>query len=465
MTEERVFSVAELTEKVAQKVEYAPDLKAVWVKGEIAECTRSSMGHWYFNLKDETAILKVVLFASQASNLKLILTSGIEVLVRGSVSVYRARGTYQLLATAVESAGMGAYRKALVELTERLEKEGLFAQKRPLPKLPFNIGLVTSKTGAALADVRRIIGRRWPLAIIKLFPCTVSGDEASESIIEALNKAYRAELDVLLLVRGGGSSEDLWPFNNEQLARTLYKSPIPSITGVGHEIDRTLVDLVADYAAPTPSGAAEIAVPDLNEISNRIDNLNVNLSQIAKQELLFRVKRVEVLSKAVEKHEPKKELKRLSERVKTLEMVLNKSSHFSLEQKKQAFFVLSQAFKDTSPKKNITANKALLKEYSLRLDTVSQKRFKEVEEKFNSLVYGLDLLNPSKVLKKGYALVYKEKKLIQSINELAKGQSLMIGLADGSFKAIVEETWQDLSPLKKEDWQGNGKNNCRDEKL
>lgn len=451
MTEERVFTVAELTEKVAQKIEYAPELKAVWVKGEIAECTRSSMGHWYFNLKDETAILKVVLFASQAINLKLTLTSGIEVLVRGSVSVYRARGTYQLLATAVESAGMGAYRKALIELTERLEKEGLFTKKRPLPKFPFNIGVVTSKTGAALADIRRIIGRRWPLAIIKLFPCTVSGDEAPESMVKALNKAYRAELDVLLLIRGGGSSEDLWAFNNEQLARTLYQSPVPSITGVGHEIDRTLVDLVADYSAPTPSGAAEIAVPDFIEVSNQIDNLSVNLSQIVKRELLFRVKRVELLGKTVEKHEPKKELKRLSDRLKVLGMVLNKSALFSLEQKKQAFFVLRQAFLDTNPKKNIDTNKALLKEYSLRLDSAKQKRFRAIEEKFNSLAYGLELLNPAKVLKKGYALVYKEKKLIQSINEIAKGQSLMIGLVDGSFKAIVEEKWQDLTPLKKED--------------
>ncbi len=450
MTEERVYTVAELTEKIAKKIEYAPDLKAVWVKGEIAECTKSSMGHWYFNLKDGTSILKVVLFASQAYNLKITLTSGIEVLVRGSISVYRTRGTYQLLATEVESAGMGSYRQALIELTKRLENEGLFAQKRPLPKYPFNIGVVTSQTGAALADIRRIIGRRWPLAVIKLFSCTVSGEDAPESMVSALNKAYRADLDVLLLVRGGGSSEDLWVFNNEELARILYKSPVPSITGVGHEIDRTLVDLVADYAAPTPSGAAEIAVPDLVEVSNQMDNLSRNFNKKINQELILKAKRVELLGKAIEKYEPQKELRRLHDRLKALKMLLNKSALFSLEQKRQTFLAVREAFKDTDPGKNIAANKALLNEYRLLLDTASQKRFLELNEKFKSLVYGLNILNPDNVLKKGYAVVYKEKELVRSVKEIIKGQSLTITLADGRFRAFVEEIWPTLK-LKKED--------------
>lgn len=306
MSSETVLTVAELTELVAEKLEYAPDLKGIWVKGEIAECTRSSMGHWYFNLKDDAAVLKVVLFASQARNLKFTLTSGMEVLVKGSISVYRARGVYQMLATDVESAGQGAYRQALLELISRLEKDGYFAKKRPLPEYPLKIGVVTSQSGAAIEDIKRVVGKRWPVAEIQVFDTLVQGADAPASIVRALHQAYTADLDVLILARGGGSSDDLWAFNDEDVAKVLFTSPIPTITGVGHEIDRTIVDLVADYAAPTPSGAAEAAVPDIEEVLKNLAALKRSLYNYTLQALMEREKLLSDYLSILNQYEPKK---------------------------------------------------------------------------------------------------------------------------------------------------------------
>lgn len=435
--QEMVYTVSQLTEKIAEKLEYAPDLKAIWVKGEIAECTRSSMGHWYFNLKDEDATLKVVLFASQAKNLQIVLTSGIEVIVKGSVSVYRTRGVYQMLATEVESAGMGAYRLALIQLMEKLEKEGLFQQKRALPSYPFLIGVVTSKTGAAIADIRRIIGRRWPLAKIKLFPCTVQGEEAPGSIIKALKKAYQTDLDVLILARGGGSSDDLWAFNDEKVARTLFDSNVPTITGVGHEIDRTIVDLVADYCAPTPSGAAEVAVPDIVEVYDLIESLEYSLDTYVNNELNLSNKRLALLVKTLEKHEPQKEFKKINEKINALEKLLTAKALYSLEQKKQAFSAVNKALEEVSPQKEILAKEALIKELFLRLENSKKNMMWELKEKVTSLEYGLNLLNPENLLKKGYAVVYKEKEIIRSVLNVKSGTNITIVLADGQIEAKV----------------------------
>lgn len=443
MAEERVFTVAELTENIASKLEYAPDLKAVWVKGEVAECTRSSMGHWYFNLKDDTATLKVVMFASQARNLKLTLTSGIEILVKGSISVYRAKGNYQMLATDIEAYGMGAYRQALLALMEKLDQEGLFKQKRVLPEYPLVIGVVTSPSGAAIADIRRIIGRRWPLTRLKLYPALVQGEEAPPSIVKALKKAYQDHLDLLILARGGGSSDDLWAFNDENVARTLYASPFPTITGVGHEIDRTLVDLVTDYSAPTPSGAAEVAVPDFEEVYDNLEYLGNSLNSLVQQELLNREKKLNLLVKSLEKHEPWQELLRLEQRLSSLKKLLDTKAFYVLEQKKRRIQSLKELLTEESPETEILKQKARLKELALRLGKSKEKRFTELKDKTYNLAYGLELLNPDNLLKIGYAVVFQKGKNIKSVDDIALESAIQVKLADGSLKAKVMQIEKD----------------------
>lgn len=440
VSSETVYTVAELTEKIAEKLEYAPDLKAVWVKGEIAECTRSSMGHWYFNLKDDEAVLKVVLFASQARHLKFTLTSGMEVLVKGSVAVYRARGVYQMLATEVESAGQGAYRQALLDRIGRLEKAGYFAKKRTLPEYPFQLGVVTSRSGAAIGDIKRVAGKRWPVANIQLFDCLVQGTEAPASIIKALNKAFLADLDILILARGGGSSDDLWAFNDEEVAKTLFASPIPVITGVGHEIDRTIVDLVADYAAPTPSGAAEVAVPDIKDVADRVNALERSLYNYALQALMEKEKTLRDFAAVINQHEPAKELLRLKERLKSLESLLRSTALYNLEIKDKDFKQLENTFRDLYPGKRIDSFKEKVKGHALKLDNLTFRRFSEIKEMFNSLRYGLELLSPENVLKKGYAVVLKEKQIVRSIKDVTSGDRISVNLKDGTLEAVVEST-------------------------
>lgn len=436
--EELVYTVSELTEKIAEKLEYAPDLKAVWVKGEIAECTRSSMGHWYFNLKDETGLLKVVMFSYQARNVKIPLTSGIEVLVKGSISVYRQRGAYQMLATEIESAGMGAFRLSLIELTTKLEKDGYFQQKRSLPNYPINIGVATSKSGAALKDIQRVVGKRWPVANIKLFPCTVQGDEAPESIIGALKKAYRDKsLDLLILARGGGSTDDLWAFNDEKVAITLFESPIPTVTGVGHEIDRTIVDLVADYAAPTPSGAALVSVPDIQEVYSKIGYLSQSLLKRVECDLLLREKRIGFAVKALEKYEPKKELNRLLERLKTLKRLLNAKALFSLKEKDQRFLLVKKELHDQRPNEKLRHYKRHINDNLNLQKTLCQHRVWQLKEQLSNLETGLELLNPRSVIQKGYALIRKDRGLIRSVKEVKENDHINILLSDGEISAQV----------------------------
>lgn len=443
MSSETVLTVAELTELVAEKLEYAPDLKGIWVKGEIAECTRSSMGHWYFNLKDDAAVLKVVLFASQARNLKFTLTSGMEVLVKGSISVYRARGVYQMLATDVESAGQGAYRQALLELISRLEKDGYFAKKRPLPEYPLKIGVVTSQSGAAIEDIKRVVGKRWPVAEIQVFDTLVQGADAPASIVRALHQAYTADLDVLILARGGGSSDDLWAFNDEDVAKVLFTSPIPTITGVGHEIDRTIVDLVADYAAPTPSGAAEAAVPDIEEVLKNLAALKHSLYNYTLQALMEREKLLSDYLSILNQYEPKKELLRIKEKVRSLDSLLKAKTVYTLELKRKNFNVLEQRLSQHHPERLIGSLREKVSGQAYKLDSTVHRRFAEIKDAVANLIYGVELLNPENVLKKGYAIVLKEKAVVKSTADVKAGDKISAKVRDGVIHAVVTATYKE----------------------
>jgi exodeoxyribonuclease VII large subunit len=270
--ERRLLSVSEITALIKEQLEGAfPD---VYVVGEISRCTRAASGHMYLTLKDENAVLNAVMWRGPASALRFRPEEGLEVVVHGHIDVYAPRGSYQLIASWMEPRGVGALELAFRQLKERLEKQGLFApeRKKPLPPFPRRIGVVTSPTGAAVRDIINVIGRRFPPAELYLLPSRVQGDQAAAEIAAAiaLLNARRPDLDVLIVGRGGGSLEDLWPFNEEVLARAIFESRIPVVSAVGHEIDFSISDFVADVRAATPTEAAEIVVPDRAELLERL---------------------------------------------------------------------------------------------------------------------------------------------------------------------------------------------------
>jgi exodeoxyribonuclease VII large subunit len=282
----KYITVSQLTYALKRLIEDNVSLQGVWVQGEISNFTKHSSGHLYFTLKDEGACVKCVMFKSQAWTLKFRPSDGQAVAVQGRLGVYEKSGQYQLYVDLMEPAGLGNLYQDFEKLKARLEQEGLFdpSRKRKLPPLPQQIGLITSPTGAAIQDMIKILRRRRPKLDILIFPAQVQGDEAPQSLIKALNEAARFKsLDLVIIGRGGGSLEELWAFNNEKLARTVADFPKPVISAVGHETDFTIADFVADLRAPTPSAAAELAVPDESALHRGLENLTKRLANCMRQ--------------------------------------------------------------------------------------------------------------------------------------------------------------------------------------
>ncbi len=278
----RIYTVSELTSRIKEVIEEEIGFEYVWVSGEVSNFRNNyTSGHWYFTLKDENSQISAVCFKWSNQRIKFLPENGMDVICAGQIGVYEKQGAYQINVRDIEPRGVGAQALALEQLKEKLLAEGLFdeARKRPLPDLPFRIGIVTSPTGAAIKDILKVLDRRFPNLEIVISPARVQGDVAAGDIIAALRKLYSVPgIEVIILARGGGSKEDLWAFNDEALAREIAKSPVPLISAIGHEIDITIADLVADVRAATPSNAAELAVREKVEIQKEIDELRAKLA-------------------------------------------------------------------------------------------------------------------------------------------------------------------------------------------
>src|SRR5579862_9598159 len=285
-TGRNVFTVSRLNREVRLLLEKG--LGVIWIEGELSNFSAPSSGHWYFSLKDRDAQLRCAMFRMKNAGVGFKPKDGQQVLVRGRISLYEPRGEYQLSAEHLEEAGVGALKREFERLKNKLAAEGLFAleRKRSLPRFPRRIGVVTSPTGAAIRDILHILGRRFPPAAVLIYPTAVQGDAAIPMIVEALQTASaRAECDVLIVARGGGSIEDLWSFNDERVARAICASSIPVVSGIGHEIDFTIADFVADARAPTPSGAAELVAPDRNACLEALARTAERMSVCVRREL------------------------------------------------------------------------------------------------------------------------------------------------------------------------------------
>ncbi|HEX9126709.1 MAG TPA: exodeoxyribonuclease VII large subunit [Methylomirabilota bacterium] len=441
MSERQVYTVSELTLRLKAALEEA--FPAVWVEGEISNLRTPGSGHSYFTLKDEGAQLSAVLFRGRGRRVRFDLEDGMQVLVFGGLDVYAARGQYQLVVEMMEPKGLGALQLAFEQLKRKLEAEGLFdeGRKRPLPAFPRVIGVVTSPTGAAIRDILNIIGRRFGDLRILIAPVRVQGDEAPGEIIQALlNLQTVAELDVVIVGRGGGSIEDLWAFNDEGVARAIVACCVPVISAVGHETDFTIADFVADLRAPTPSGAAELVVREKLAVVESLADLYARLKQAVSAEVAAYRERVEYLGRRRVLTDPARALRDLHRRLDELQGRLRLGLRSSQRQVTHRLALATGALRSRNPLARIAGGVALLAQLRGRLIGSAAHSVKVSRSRFAETVARLESLSPLGVLARGYSLTrLPSGAVVRSAGQVAVGDPLEILLHQGALGARVTD--------------------------
>ena len=437
--ERRILSVSGLNREARQLVENG--LGSVWVEGEISNLAQPSSGHLYWSLKDAQAQVRCAMFRMSARGLKFELANGRQVLIRARASVYEARGEYQLIVDYVEEAGEGALRRKFEELKRKLAAEGLFDADRkvPLPKLPRRIGVVTSPTGAALRDVLIALRRRFPATAVLIYPTQVQGAGAAEEIARTLALAdRRADCDVLILTRGGGSLEDLWSFNEEIVARAIAAVQLPIIVGVGHEIDFTIADFVADLRAPTPSQAAELAVPDQLEWRARFTSLGQRLAQTVRRQLTDERRQLAMLEHRLARCHPGVQLREREQRLDELEARLARSVERRIEQLKFRLARLATAVAHTNPARKLAAARERWRTAQGDLRRALLRRLELTGQRLKLADRGLQSLSPLATLQRGYAIVMDDGgKVLTDSGTTKRGAELDVRLARGGLAVTV----------------------------
>jgi len=435
------LSVSELTAKLKTVVEHS--FQAIAVEGEVSNCRKWSSGHIYFTLKDDGAQLRAVVFRMTARQLKFDLEDGMHVVARGRIGVYEVKGDYQLICDAVEPHGLGALQAAFDQLKRRLHAEGLFdaARKRPLPVLPRRIGVVTSMDGAALRDIIRVLTSRYPAARIVIRPSRVQGDGAARDLARGLEAVARVpDVDVVIIGRGGGSVEDLWAFNDEALARTIAACPVPVIAGVGHEVDFTIADLVADVRAATPSNAAELVVDRADNFRRRVDHLRGRLVHVTRRTVETRRQRTERLDFRLRRWPVgvmmrDRDTGQLTARLRHL--ITARVSRLAAR-----YDTLRQRL-DSRDVRRVTADLAVrIAGADARLRAAGVARERSAAARARELAAQLNALSPLAVLGRGYAVCWNEAHtgIIRSARTVSRGDSVHVTLAEGEITCRVDET-------------------------
>lgn len=416
--EDKYITVGQLNRYLKYKFDQDPNLNQVFLKGEISNFKAHTRGHLYFTIKDETSRINAVMFYSQASKINFTPEDGMKVLVTGRISVYEATGGYQIYVDDMIQDGVGNLYIEYEKLKKKLAGEGLFdaSKKKKIPKFPETIGIITAPTGAAIKDILSTIKRRWPITKTILFPSLVQGASAAPEIVKQIKKAQEYDLDVLIVGRGGGSIEDLWCFNDEEVARAIYECKIPVISAVGHEIDFTIADYVADLRAPTPTGAAEMAVANQTDFYNYMRQINLRLN------------------KSMQNY-----IKNNRERLDTLKNSYILKNPISMYQiKEQKFDTLYE--KLCLVMKNLIQNeKTSLQNKIDKIPILTKHLLERNQNQYVSLLNKLEILNPLLTIKRGYSITKKDDKVITSVKDLKKDDTLQIQLQDGSVLADVEK--------------------------
>lgn len=407
----KYLEISALTKYIKYKFDNDEHLRKVYLKGEISNLKIHSTGHLYLSLKDEYSKINAIMFSSAAKKMLFTPKDGMKVLVTGRISVYEATGNYQIYIDEMLEDGIGNLYIAFEQLKEKLKNEGLFdsAHKRKIPRIPNRVGIITAPTGAAIKDILSTIKRRYPLCETILFPSLVQGDNAKDDIVRNIELANNYELDVLIVGRGGGSIEDLWPFNEEIVARAIYNSKIPVVSAVGHEIDFTIADYVADLRAPTPTGAAEMVVPNTSDLINYLNQLKIRLNECINKKVKYNELYLDSIKNSFVIKNP---LIMYENRKQKLDIMLDKINT-----------IIAKKIDNFKVKMNyIKAN------YTLNNPTVL---YKDDIHKLNLLVEKLELLNPLAILKRGYTVTYQNDKIIKSIKDIDTKNTLKIKFFDG----------------------------------
>ncbi len=440
--ERRVLSVSSLNREARRIVESG--LGTVWVEGEISNLSRPSSGHLYWSLKDAEAQVRCAMFRMSTRGLGFELANGLQVLVRARPSVYEARGEFQLVVDYAEEAGEGALRRRFEELKRKLAAEGLFdaARKRAIPTLPRRIGVITSPTGAALRDVLIALRRRFPAVAVLVYPTAVQGQGAAEEIAKTLALAdRRAECDVLILTRGGGSLEDLWSFNEEVVARALAAVELPIIVGVGHEIDFTIADFVADLRAPTPSQAAELAVPDQREWLGRFALVEQRLALALRRQVAVDRRRADQLAHRWSRCHPGVQLRERAQRLDELEARLRRAVERRIEARKLRLARLATAVAHASPAQRLARARERWRAAQAGLRRGLLRHVERTQQRLKLAARTLQSLSPLATLERGYAIVTDGGgQVLTDADVAARGDVIDVRLARGNLTATVAAT-------------------------
>ncbi len=420
---------------------------SLWLEGELSNLSRPSSGHWYFSVKDDAAQLRSAMFRQRNMLVKFAPKDGMHVRVRGRVSLYEPRGDYQFLADFMEEAGEGALRRQFEVLKAKLAAAGLFApeHKQALPVLPKRIGVITSPTGAAIRDILHILKRRFPSIPVLIYPVPVQGATAADQIAAMIRLAdHRRDCDVLVLARGGGSLEDLWSFNEEVVAHAIFDCRIPLITGIGHEVDFTIADFVADVRAPTPSGAAELVVPDQQSWLNSLYVLQRRLINGLRRQLGQYQQSFIYLQRRLNQQHPGVQLRQRAQRLDELEQRLIRALQFDLQTRQRSVERQAARLQAQSPVLQLRIARNRLEQLQVRLQTRFRERMEQCRNQLNSAVRTLHALSPLATLTRGYAIVSDARDhAVIDAGQLQVGESITARLAKGRLSATITNVERD----------------------
>ena len=440
------ISVSELNRQARALLEKG--MARIWVEGEISNLARPASGHVYFGLKDATAQIRCAFFRQRQRGPTIRLKDGDQALVFGRVSIYEARGDYQLIVEQVEAAGEGALRRRFDALKKKLAAQGLFDQelKRPIPALPQQIGVVTSPSGAAIRDILTVLKRRFPAVPVVIYPTAVQGGAAANQIVSALKAAQNHnECDVLIVARGGGSLEDLWPFNEEVVARAICDSAIPIVSAVGHEIDFTICDFVADLRAPTPSGAAELVVPDQAQWLQSLTATTARIAFLGRRYLEDHFQELDWLSRRLSQRSPAVIVSRQIDWLRNLQQMLTGVIRHDLLKRKQAMEIIRGRLKERSPAIKVQLSIQRLTELKRRLSNSGSGSVLRLTNRLNLAERALHSVSPLATLERGYAIVSEpgSGKVLTDACATKPGNVISARLARGSLTATVDTVRDD----------------------
>ncbi|WP_025729562.1 exodeoxyribonuclease VII large subunit [Atopobacter phocae] len=440
-----VLTVTALSQYLKQKFERDPYLRRVTVRGEVSNYRERKNTHQYFSLKDENAKISVVLFKGKYMKLPFQMETGMSVIVTGELTLYPPNGQYQMIIDTIEPDGIGALYLAYEQLKEKLTKEGLFAQpKKALPKYPERIAVVTSPSGAVIHDIYTTIKRRYPYITLDLFPAVVQGDKSAPSLIRQMNRIKASQqYDVVIIGRGGGSIEDLWGFNDEQLIRSLVDYPIPIISSVGHETDTTLIDFISDQRAATPTAAAEMAVPNRIDLLQNIKEKEQRISRSLNNQMQHKAHHLKQLANRPVWTTPKTLFRDATLKVDQYISKVERYYERQLTSKRRVYRQLGQRFQLTHPALQMEKQRSKADQLIKRNEAVYFNKVQKARYSLNHLLTQLELLSPIQLMKKGYTLVRDENnQLVTSVKQLKEGDPLAIRFQDGKVHATIESVEQ-----------------------